>query len=55
MAVTSRFGKEIKDYQGGIIRKGRWISYKDYYKVLKVKLLIVLSGQGMLLDKLVYG
>ena len=32
MAVTSRFGKEFKDYQGGIIRKGRWISYKDYYQ-----------------------
>lgn len=32
MAVTSRFGKEFKDHQGGIIRKGRWISYKDYYQ-----------------------
>ena len=32
MAITSRFGKEIKDLQGGIVRKGRWISYKDYYQ-----------------------
>ncbi len=31
MAITSRFGKEINDLQGGIVRKGRWISYKDYY------------------------
>ena len=32
MAITSRFGKEIPDLQGGIVRKGRWISYKDYYQ-----------------------
>ena len=32
MAITSRFGKEINDLQGGIVRKGRWISYKDYYQ-----------------------